>query len=189
MDNLDVMLNVVQILLIILVLVIYKKVKGAPANGAGKHFLHKWDREAFNRQGIEILNGAVANDTVYTILRSGTLSDDLSQAFKKFHKLESSKIVVIVPNKEVFISNFDNSLKGCFSEICENAACNSVRALLLEPRNSEETNRMAGYLFVSDGHNHEDDDGFYAASAYSKKFILDYLKALINTGQKVDVPG
>jgi hypothetical protein len=191
MNNLDIIFNIVhigiEILLIVLVVFIYKGVKEIITEGSVKHLAHKKNREKFNKQGVEILNGAIPNDTVYTILRSGTLGADFSNAFDRFHMLTNTKLVVIVPNEEVFLSNFDQRLKVCITEIYENPTCQNVRALLLEPGNQKEDHRMAGYFFISDGHNHQDDDGFYTVSTYSKKFLLYFLKSLINTGKKVIV--
>ncbi len=153
------------------------------------HLRYHRDRSDFNEIGIEILNGTVAYDTVYIVLRSGTFIGDFAKALAKFRSHTGTKLIVIVPNKEVFLSNFGGALQTWITELYENPVCAGVRGLILEPGMTQPSEvRMRGYWFISDGHVHEDDDGFYTNTAYSAKFLLNYFKLLIQTGTPVSLP-
>lgn len=153
------------------------------------HFRFDRNREQFNELGIEILNGAVSNDTVYVVLRSGTFIGDFAKAIAKLREHAGTKLVVIVPDREIFSSNFGKELQAWITDLYENPDCASLRGLLLEPGKTRPSEaRMAGYLFISDGHNHDDDEGFYTASAYSAKFLHGYLKSLVRAGKRVEIP-
>jgi hypothetical protein len=153
------------------------------------HFRFYRGRAKFNELGTEILNGAVATDTVYIVLRSGTFISHFAGAISKFREHRDTRLIVVVPDQKVFLANFGGALRTWITDLYENPDCAGMRALLLEPgamRPSE--TRKAGYLFASDGHNHDDDEGFYTASPHSSAFLHGYVRSLVRAGTPVPVP-
>jgi hypothetical protein len=83
----------------------------------------------------------------------------------------------------VFLSNYGTALRAWVTDIYENPNCGGTRALLLEPGvRTTGSPREAGYFFVSDGHNHDDDEGFYAASPQAIEFIRGYILSAVQAG-------
>lgn len=152
------------------------------------HIRYYRGRKVFNSIGIEIVNGCVASDTIYLVMRSGTFEDDFIRVLTSFHELGKAKIVLIVPDKQVFLSNFRKEIQDCITEAYVNPYCSEARGILLKPKNIDlDRNRMRGYLFISDGHVHTADDGFYTATDYSARFLLGYFESLIKSGQKISL--
>jgi hypothetical protein len=144
------------------------------------HFTIVRDRQHFNSIGIEILNGAMSYDTFYLILRSGTFNEVFRNGLEAFVNREGTRLIFVVPDKEVFLSNLDKSPALRNAECYENPNCEGMRALLLEPGKAKpDPRRMVGYLYLSDAHNHDADEGFYTNSRVSAEFLLAFMKLLI----------
>jgi hypothetical protein len=148
-------------------------------------------RKAFDKIGIEIVNGAIAHDTVYIAMRSGTFGDEFTHSLQRFRTHSGTRLVIVVPDREVFLSNCRRELVLLLTELYENPNCSSARILLLDPgRPTPSEGRKKGYLFVSNGHIHEDDDGFYTNTPCAASFVLGYLKAMIASGTRIHLqPG
>jgi len=152
------------------------------------HFQFIRNRHNFNKLGIEIINGAVSKDTFYLVLRSGTIFKEFADRIKRFRKLNGTRLIVIVPDIEVFLSNVNESLHRWCSELYENPDCNYTRALFLEPGEIKPNeSRLVGYLFVSDGHNHSYDEGVCTVSVPSAKYLLGYINSLIKSGKRIEI--
>jgi hypothetical protein len=184
----NLILSVAGVIITALLVRIYTQVRtlAQRAPFSRTHFRFYRGRKRFNELGIEILNGAVSGDTIYLILRSGTFIGEFAKALAKFRGHADTKCIVITPSAQVFFSNYGRALGAWITDIYENADCDGPRALLLEPgtRNTGEP-REAGYLFVSDGHNHADDEGFYAASPQALDFIRGYILNAVKAGNPV----
>jgi hypothetical protein len=154
-----------------------------------KHFKFRKGRDTFNKMGVEILNGTTGGDTAYIILRSGTFLGDFAQAIRRFREHKNTRLIVVTPNTEVFFSNFGTALCAWITELYENPDCVNTRALLLEPGDvAPGEGRRTGYFFVSDGHNHMDDEGFYLTSHQACSFLQRHIQSLIKAGIKRSVP-
>lgn len=150
------------------------------------HLRYFRDREKFNEIGVEIVNGAVSGDTLYLIMRSGTFEEKFAKVVGKFRGHDNTRLIVITPETSVFLENFDGEFKKWISELYENPFCNEVRGMLLEPANTPGIkDRMRGYLFISDGHVHSDDDGFYTNTNHSAEFLHGYFKSLISSSKQI----
>jgi hypothetical protein len=188
----NIILSVIGVLFTALLIRIYTQVRALARRVpfSRTHFRFYRGRSKFNELGIEILNGGVAGDTIYLILRSGTFIGDFAKAIAQFRAHQNTKCIVIVPDVVAFCSNYGEALKAWITELYENPACDGARALLLEPgtRNPEKQ-REAGYLFISDGHNHDDDEGFYTASAQAVSFLRSYLLNTVKAGTRSSFGG
>jgi len=179
---------IVGISITVLLILIYRRLRNF-AQGFGQGYFHLRyfrNRDDFNQIGIEILNGAVSDDTIYAVLRTGTFIDDFAQVISRFRGYSNTRFIVITPDSEVFLVNSHPELRSWITALYENPNCVGVRALLLEPGCTQPSeDRMRGYLFISDGHVHRDDEGFYTNTTYSARFLLGYLKCLIESGDRV----
>jgi hypothetical protein len=152
------------------------------------HFRYYKDRDEFNKLGIEILYGAISGDTIYVILRTGTFIGDFSKALEEFRSKNDTHMIVIVPDRKVFLGKFGEPLQKWINELYENPKCDGVRALILEPgKGNPSEARLKGYFFISDGVTQTDDDGFYAKTNLSSKFLLGYCKMLVFSGTQIDL--
>jgi hypothetical protein len=183
--TINLILGVVGVAITALLVRIYAQVRNLARRlpFSRTHFRFYRGRAKFNELGIEILNGAVSGDTVYLILRSGTFIQDFAKALADFRSHEDTKCIVITPSTQVFLSNYGPALRAWVTEIYEDPNCGGIRALLLEPgMRTTGSPREAGYLFVSDGHNHDDDEGFYAASPQAIEFLRGYVLNAVKAG-------
>jgi hypothetical protein len=150
------------------------------------HLRYIRDRSVFNKIGVEITNGTTSGDTIYLVLRSGTIESEFSSALKKFRSHKDTNLIIIVSDQHTFFSNCNGEFATLISKAYENPDCESVRAMLLEPKDVvQDAARMGGYFYISDGHNHQSDDGFYAVSSYSNTFLLRYMKMLMKSGEQI----
>jgi hypothetical protein len=150
------------------------------------HLRYIRDRSEFNKIGVEITNGTTSGDTLYLVLRSGTIESEFSAALRKFRSHQDTNLIVIVSNQHTFLSNCSVEFTPLISKVYENPDCEGVRAMLLEPEDPvRDAARMGGYFYISDGHHHQSDDGFYAVSPYSNTFLRTYMKMLVKSGEQI----
>lgn len=148
------------------------------------HIRYYQNREKFNTIGIEIVNGSTIGDKIYLIMRSGTFGGEFFDTVSNFRSHKNTRLVVITPDREIFLSNCNSDLKELITDFYENDRCEGVRGMLLYPSENS-TKRMKGYIFISDGHVHAEDDGFYTNTVYSARFLRDYMNMLIDTGREM----
>jgi len=153
-----------------------------------QHFRSVHTRNEFNELGINILKNSEFGDTVYLILRTGSLIKDFATALRDSCQQKDTKLIVIVPNSQVFLAEkgYGEMLEPLITELHENPKCEDQRGLVLEPGiGNPSEGRIKGYFFVSDGIKTELDGGFSTETKTSSKFLLEYCKMLIKTGSQI----